>query len=455
MSGKTRAGIFGCALVEILMMLGVVFWNKFPLMFWDVQWYVCYMRGGCNDGQKAFGYSWFMKLCGADYTLLFIPVFQALITFFVLHILFRYFSIHRRYLIRTGVVACLCILSTLSYEVSFLMPDFITALMIIALFMLLYPSETLNTYEKVFLVFILILGCISHSSNFPLAICVAFVVFLRDLLKKLPFIDIVKKNAIVFSSLAASLLVILGVNYRNSGIISLSRTGHIYLLARLIEDKSIQRLLDSRCKEKAYLFCDDRDRLESERLTFLFHRPEILEKYGGWTTKNQEPFKEMILDSFRYDFFYNIKVATQQFLAQLITFNFSNVEILIKQDELAYKSLAKYYPQEMKMFLDSRQETETIGLWDHRFNYLQFLFTVLCVLLVLTSFVFTKKVIFPLIELRFIIIATLIMNAFLMSFFSHSDYRYQARVIWLISLLAIFILLDKLGRWQKLTNSKE
>jgi hypothetical protein len=215
-----------------------------PLMIWDKPWIY---------GPLLHLFHWQVTLWG--------PVAaQALMVSHLLWLTGRVFW-GRRPLAHLG----LCLLAaatTAPFTVSLLMPDVFTAPVVLALFLLGFAADRLGRGEMLYLGLIATLGIAAHLSHIPVA---AALVALGVVLAWR--VGPVLRMA---APLAAALALLVATNLVGHGVASLSPHGATFMLARLQADGPAARTIAALCPGSGWYLCAFEGRMPMDSDVFLW-----------------------------------------------------------------------------------------------------------------------------------------------------------------------------------------
>lgn len=145
---------------------------------------------------------------------------------------------------------------------SLLMPDMLAPALVLALFLLGFGDERLTRAERLGLGAVATLAAAAHLAHLPVAAALVLVVLgvRRDwrpaLASALP--------------LAAALLVLVATNLALWGRLTVSPHGAVFLLARLVADGPAARTIAARCPEAGWHLCRWAGRLPADSDAFLW-----------------------------------------------------------------------------------------------------------------------------------------------------------------------------------------
>ncbi len=162
------------------------------------------------------------------------------------------------------LLACFCAaaLTTAPYTVALLMPDVFAPIVLLALLLLGFARHTLSRRAAVWLGLLASIGIAAHLSHLPLAASIVVMVLLlgRRLRPAL-------RSA---APLAMAIVLLLSTNLWGHGRASLSPHGATFALARLQADGPAAELIRARCPDSGWYLCAFADRLPMDSDEFLW-----------------------------------------------------------------------------------------------------------------------------------------------------------------------------------------
>ncbi|WP_372618347.1 hypothetical protein [Falsiroseomonas sp.] len=165
------------------------------------------------------------------------------------------------------LLACLgaALLTTAPFTVALLMPDVFAPAVLLALLLLAFARESLSRAEALGLGVVAALGIAAHLSHLPLALAIIALALLmtRRLAPALR----------AAAPVAAAVAILVGTNLWGHGRAALSPHGATFMLARLQADGPAAAVIRDRCPEAGWYLCAFADRLPMDSDDFLW-RPD-------------------------------------------------------------------------------------------------------------------------------------------------------------------------------------
>jgi hypothetical protein len=159
------------------------------------------------------------------------------------------------------VCAVAAVLTTAPFTVALLMPDVLTAPLVLALALLGFARERLSGGEAAALVVVAMVGIASHLSHVPIGLALAL----------LPLLTLRVRGALLAGlPLVLGVALVVGTNAVGHGRAGLSPHGATFLLARLQADGPAARVIQARCPDASWYVCAFADRLPMDANDFLW-----------------------------------------------------------------------------------------------------------------------------------------------------------------------------------------
>jgi len=423
------------------------FYNRFVLFYTDSALYLESAMNLTPSIDRPMGYSFFIRATTWQTSLWLTVFFQGLIGSLLIY--------HALKTVLTGIsfkkihhfltICFLAVFSSMGWYVSLLMPDILSSFLIIAVFNVIIGKNNIVTYVlySVLIFFIIF----SHLSNIPLLAALLIIFWLFFIFKR--SVEKIKKTAllgtvVIVFAYFATLAYLINYNNRHYERPSLSPTGSIFFFARLIDTGVIDTYLKDKCGEKDYRICQYKDSLPPSSQFFLWHTNGIFYKMGGWNNYQGEPKQIVndILTSPRYyrTILWDFTIST---IKQLLTFKVGGdfYNFVDGAWSPVYDKCVKSFPRnEIKRdFRYTRQALE-----EFKFDtlndiiYLVVFLSSVLIVLVLSKYKTDEKIFYFLV----ISLSGVVVNAAVCANLSNVLNRYQARVVWIIPLVAIVLFLN-------------
>jgi len=399
-------------------------------------------------GMRSFFYSLGILPWHWNVTLWPVVVPQAILTAYVLWLVVRSILPRRTLHCYLVLIASLSLLTSMSWFVCLILPDFLGPVLYLCIYLLVFARETLSRAEWFFVIVIAWWAIVSHATHLMLAagLCVLLVLLcLRRLAWMRRRWKAVGEVAMIVVLAAISQLALHAYLY---GKPSLNGERPPFLMARVIADGPGFWYLQQHCPEVKFVLCDHLQQLPQEPDKFLWGEDGIWQNVDDETEQRlmqeEMPF---VLATLRAYPRAQLSRSAANFWRQLLTFGF---DVFGPSDWMA-QEFANVLPGDRARYLQSRQARDDLPL--DFFTSVQN-WTVIFSLLIIVAFLprlwRTRQP--RLIGLSVIIVSTVIANALVTGALSMVEDRLQSRVVWLVPLLAEVLILDWFDQRQRAAN---
>jgi len=414
-----------CAMAGL--MLAPAIWNGFPIIFPDTGGYfTAPIIGELANGRSAL-YGLFLDL---GIPLAFWPcvIAQAAMMAWLFALTLRVNGLAGRPYLALGMVAILCVVTSLPWFAGQLMPDILFAAAALSLYLLAYGDAHLAGWERWLLGAIVAFAMASHMAALGLCIAVVIVMTLTHFRRlALP------RARLTFAagSVAAGILLCPVSNTLITGNFAFTPGGSSFLFGRLIEDGIVQHYLDDHCPDPSIKLCDYKDEIQDDADSWLWWGGSPLYKMGGWQAYEPEA-KRIIRETLTG---YPVMHATTAVAAAVSQFFSFQTEVGIDDNEPTHWAFEQFIPRLYPALLAARQQAERFDV--EPLNGLHVPVAYLSLAALLLAMIFRRRldVSDEAYALCLILFAALVANAVICGVFSHPVDRYQSRLV----LLAPFV----------------
>ena len=428
------------------------FLNHYPLMYPDSIGYI-------GDGRAVASalflhrFEQFKWQRSAFYSLAILPfhlnrspwpiiALHALLTAWVLWLVVR--SIVSRGSTRSYmlIVAFLSVLSSVAWFVSFAVPDILGPVLYLSIYLLVFARETLSRTERGLLAVLVWWCCLAHSTHLLLAPCLCALLGMLLLVRQAR-IRLWKGTAQVAVIVALAFASQLGLNTFLFGRPTLDGGRPPLLMARVIADGPGRMYLEQNCTRLHWTICAHVANLPDSEDDFLWVPTGIFATATA-TEKQQLRREEMPLVFATMRAFpvaqlrASLQNAWEQFLDIDIadfgnsTWMEGSLDTVMPGSEARYRrSLQSRSAVPSDFFSDLAEWVAGISI---------------LVVLGMIPLLWRWRA-WRLLGMVFIVLPALVLNAMFTGALSGIDARYQARVVWLIPLLAMLVVLWMVERY--------
>ena len=447
------AGALAMTLLSLMFLLAAI-WNGFPLIFYDTGAYVLEGLGHVFLVERAPVYSELLFLAGGAFSLWPIVILQALLTSYLILTVAR-IEVPGLTLWGLALIGAVLSLATgIDWYVGQVEPDTFTPMVILISYLLLFRGGQLGRWGRVALTGLAGLAVACHPSHLGLQAGLIIAAALLELAARrwagLPRPDI--KRGLI--GLLVALGIILAGNFVLTGTIFISRSGSVFVFARLMQDGIVQRLLKDTCPPAGgvhWQLCPYKNRLPANANAWLWGAGSEFHALGGFTSKvQQDEDGRMILESVKRYPLMNLKAAILDSATQF--FDLKTGDGIEPQLTILESGFRHLIPAQVPAYLSARQQRGML-----RFKTLNLVhvpvgaMSVLGLLLLLHNAARRRK--WDEASLPAVVLVGLIGNAIICGTFSNPHDRYQSRIIWLPSLVLLLAISRDRRALQPVTES--
>lgn len=430
-----------CALVAIILLLWPAFVNGYPLVYTDTGTYIFAGFEGFVPVDRPISYCLFVRYTSLAYSLWFVLLVQAVFVFFTLYMCVRIIFSKNPLLITAVISIILTSVTGIANYTSQIMPDIFSALTIVGI-AILFSSKKIG-YREILLLLIVLISSISHISNLAVVagLTLTGIVFAG--------IRYLNRNSIYKMIIIGSLpfLTLLLINFYYLGDAKLSRSRNVFIFSRMIDTGLVPDFLRDYCKDDDCFLCSEIDRIPTHSWQFLWNQESPLYDSACmvnnwdycWESKEDE-FGELIqgilsLPSYRNQL---ALIYSKDFFRQILDFDIGPLSSL-RQGSPANDWISIRYGREYEDYTKAKQFEK-----DQNFiqmSQIQRAFIIIS-LLSLVVLIFLKRRYQwrkQEIQLFLFLIIGVLGNALTVNLFSTVLNRYQARVIWIVPLIALLM----------------
>jgi len=421
-----------------LMFLAVAMWNGFPLIFYDTGAYILEGLGHVFLVERAPVYAEFLFLTGARFSLWPAVIVQALMTSYLILEVARIEvpGLSLRALVAIG--ALLSFFTGIAWYAGQVEPDIFTPMVILAAWLLLFRARRLSLAGRYRVLVLVALAVACHPSHLGLlGGLVAAAVLVKLMSRRRPWLprpDIGRG----LMAIAAALSLIVGGNYVLTGKLFLSKSGSVFLFARLMQDGIVQRLMEETCPPNGsvnWRLCDYKNRMPKSANAWLWGENSGFRALGGFTSRTQQDEDgRIIVESLKRYPVMHLRTAMNDSLLQFV--QFKTGDGIEPQLSILKPNFTRMIPQQVPAYLEARQQRGLI-----RFKTLNLIhvpvgaMSVMGLLLLLQHAAARRS--WDAASLPALVLLGLIGNAIICGTFSNPHDRYQSRIVWLPTLVLL------------------
>ena len=420
-----------------VLFLTVAFWNRFPLVFYDTGAYMAEGLSGAFFVERSPVYSLFLPLTGAGFSFWLTAAAQSLMTAFMVVELARAEAPRLGLGMLLLIGAALMGLTGMGWYVGQIEPDCFTPLVVLGSYLLLFRADVVTSWRRWVVIAIIALAVACHPSHLGLIggllICAALAWRFH---RRLPGLTRPRLWPCL-SALLLSLVLVAAANYAFTRTVFVSRAGSVFLLARLMQDGIVQRLLADTCPPEGsnmpppYTLCPYREKLPHNANAWLWGQNSSFHAVGGFR-RNDGEYGRIVQDSLARYPWMHLKAAATDSALQFV--QFKTGDGIESQQYILKPGFARMLPGQLPAYLAARQQTEIIRFKDINLIHVPVAAISLLGLALLLCHAVLRRL-WDGAVLPATVLLALLGNAIICGTFSNPHDRYQSRLMWIPALV--------------------
>lgn len=442
----------GMVLLGAFLLCLPAIWNGFPLVYSDTGAYLATAFEGKVPMARPTGYGLFIRYTSLGGHIWW-PIFaQGLLTAALLMRALRValpaIDIRKAYPIAFAIsMGC----TGMAWYVSQLMPDVFTGLLALTFFLILFDQDA-KWWGRLLYAALAYVFCFAHYSHTAMMLFLAGSALAVGLLQRIRRRPAAFPLAgIVWAALPALLAVFsyYYVNYSNDLGWRMTRSAHVFTVARLSETGMLQEYLHETCAEKHWSLCPYADSLPPSAADFIWNENSPFKRTGYW--EGSKPGYDSLLSDFfgrpRFVKWY-LKEASKAGFKQMFAMSVGEGLTPYNESSSPYKFFERAMPAQIPAYVASRQfEREFSFAWERWL--LNGIMVVSALLLVVVGLLRRRQMSPILLWFSVVASASYVANAVLTGALANVYSRLQARIAWLIPLVTALFLAHMISKLKK------
>lgn len=424
--------IFACT----ALLLAPAAWNGFPLLQYDTGGYLAPWYDGSLHISRSLPYG-ALLIAGQWPDFWPVPVVQSALTVWVLMLVLRAHGLGNRPLMLLGIVAALCLITTLPWLTAILLTDIFAGLAVLVLYLLLLRDKTLTRGERAALFVLVAASAATHSGTLimlVLLIAAAGLIALLDSRRIAP-----ARLGLAVLALLLGAFMVLATDFMATGKLTWTPGGPALSFGRMLQDGIVNRYLDDHCPDPAIKLCPYRNELPRDADDF-FWGGSVFDKLGRFKVLNDE-MRRIVLASFIDYPGLQLKSMISETAKQTV-----RVETgagVVNWIWNTYDTIKQYTPAAIPAMKAARQQHTGISF--DAINAVQVPVALLCMALLPFAAALTlrRKDFIDIGEFNAVAALAILANAAVFGSLATAHNRYGARVVW-IAALAILLTLVRI-----------
>jgi hypothetical protein len=429
MSVVSRIGV---AVAGTLLLLAPALWNRFPLLQYDTGGYLARWFEGYLVPSRSTVYGLFLNATT-------VPDFwpavliQAALTVWMLALLLRALGFGGRPLLLLGVIAALCVLTTLPWLSSVLLTDVFAGLAVLAAYLLIFADGALRRWERGALVALIAFAVASHSATFAViaALLVAAAVAWR-LFRLGQAAGIVRGAA----ALACGAVLLLAANYIIAGRVAWTPGGVSIAFGRMLQDGIVGRYLADHCPDRRLRLCAHQHELPATADEF-FWGESVFDRLGRFRELDGE-MRTIAFESLRAYPMWQLELALAATARQLVSV--ATGEGVVHSAWHSQGMIEQHTPSANAGMRAARQQRNELDFSAINQLHRPVAFASMLLLLAIALMGWRREAYADLGALAATAVVALLSNAAVCGVLSNPHDRYGARLIWIAPLVVTLLL---------------
>jgi hypothetical protein len=336
-----------------LALLLAAWYNGFPLLFSDSGEYFARSVVLLVPEYRSFGYPLFLAAVWPQPSLWAGVIAQSLLLGAVLHLLVRALAPDMTWKRYVRLLVILALATAAPWTSGQLMPDVFAPITVIAVYLVTLHWAELSRVARALLLVAIAVGVTTHATHLALAVGMLAVCAAVAWRKRVA--QVWRGVGRAAAAVATGMVVLLTIDFAQTGELFFSRGGSVYMLAHLIDAGFAQKILREDCPAARYALCPFQDRLPRDVANFLWSSGSPLPDIGGAAGAADETRRLLPATIRRYpaQFFLSTLTYTGRQLVAVWTFDGlqSYARVWYVHD-----FILQFRPDELRSFATARQQ---------------------------------------------------------------------------------------------------
>ena len=412
-------------------------WNRFPFVFFDTGAYVLEGFARVLVPERSSVYSLFLLYAHGRASLWYVAVTQCAITAFVVTEFARAIRPHTSLWRMLGIGLALALFTSIAWSAGQIEPDCLTPVLVLVLYLLAFQTRQVGWIRGALLVCVAAFATAAHQSHLGLcaglALCIALVWAASVALRKR--VRLPRPNPLLpIACFVLGLGLVYAANYSLTQKVFISRSGNIFLTARLMGDGIVKRTLYDICPRQHLKLCAYKDQLSPSADNYLWGVESPFNKLGRFKGPENE-YKIIVAESLRR--YPLTSLATGLWGSFRQFFMFRTGDGISPQQWILDPEFQNFMPRQYAHYLKGRQQQDAVRF--ESVNVVQYPLALLAqVWLGILLWKAVKHRRWNRAALPAFVFLALLGNALVCGLFSGPHDRYQSRLIW-VPVLALLL----------------
>ncbi|MBV9063753.1 MAG: hypothetical protein JOY77_12620, partial [Alphaproteobacteria bacterium] len=335
------------------LLLLAALWNGFPLIFYDTGAYMLQSFGDKFVPERSPVFSLFLLLGGGGLSLWVVALVQTVMATFVIvqtaRVLVPSLTLPWILLIGLG----LTIFTALPWYAGQIEPDIFTPLVVLTLYLLGFHANRLGWWRCAVLLWLGGLAAAVHPSHLGLAaglVAILLVYWLVNSIARRPWPPV--NPLLPALSVTLGFSMTLAANYHYTRHVFVSRAGPVFMVARMLQDGVVQKLLDDTCPTSNYMLCRYRKVLPHRADKWLWGPGTPFVKLHRFIGTEKES-ERIVHDALSRYPLWNAQLAARDALQQFTLFYTGDQ--IEPQQWILYRDFHAFIPHQLHEYSVARQ----------------------------------------------------------------------------------------------------
>jgi hypothetical protein len=415
------------------LLLAPAVWNGFPLLQYDTGGYLA---------------PWFDHLLAINrpvpYGLLLVAgrwpdfwpvlIVQSALTVWVLALTLRAHRIGQRPLLLLGIVAALCVLTTLPWLTTILLTDIFAGLAVLAFYLLLLRDDALKRSERIGLSLLVAYSAATHSGTLAVLLALAAAAALVRLIdsKQIPLTRLCRGAL----ALTLGVVIMFASNLFVTGHLGWSRGGFALSFGRMLEDGIVKRYLDDHCPDPTLRLCTYKDLLPKDADDFLWGGG-VFDKLGRFAGMDDE-MRRIVLGALADYPGQQLKSALTETAKQLTMVDTGAG--VVNWVWNTYETIETFVPAAVPAMKAARQQRTGISFTAVNLVQVPVAWFAMALLPFIAGFALRRTGLHDIGEFAAAMALAILANAVVFGTLATAHNRYGARIVWIAGLVALIAL---------------
>lgn len=420
------------------LLLSAALWNGFPLIFYDTGAYMLQSFAGRFVPERSPVFSLFLLLGGGGISLWLVCLLETVMAAFVMVETARALAPRITLPVMMLVALGLTMFTALPWYAGQIEPDIFTPLVVLTLYLLAFHARRLGWWRCFASVAIGALAAATHPSHLGLAAGLVLVVIAYWLITRFTGRAWPAANPLPPAlGVALAFGMTFAANYHYTRHVFVSRAGPVFMVARMLQDGVVQKLLDETCPTSNYMLCRYRKVLPHRADKWLWGPGTPFVKLHRFLGTEKES-ERIVRDALQRYPLWNAELAARDALQQFTLFYTGDQ--IEPQQWVLYRDFHAFIPDQLSAYSLARQQKGDLHFWMINLVHVPVGFLILGLLFAAFGRTWWTGDGRAAGLLGFILLA-LIGNAVICGVFSNPHARYESRLLWVpayaLTLLAV------------------